>query len=647
MDEEEQRRIDEEARAAGQRAEDEAIAALARETAPHRQTLDLGEQPDLDRVTLSAAPTMSTTQASDATYEPIDTDALTDPETGTASPIHAFDSENASPLGDRQSGGGALAPSGHPESATDRWARLGVGGDFRTGLPAAPSSADDDAEGLAIASLAGESPPVSSKPEVDAEQERAAGPLRRLDEGLPTEEEIARERGGEGVGHLTHNLGNALRSWASIMAGGGPGTSTPFVSHADELEQRRATGLERRQAAKGAQRTAETSAARQASLDERAQRQLDQGERRLDIAAQQAQTQSDATRALIGQREAQTEHLTTADEIARGAREAREAVDSATSEGARRAWLVGVARLPQRMQDQLNAKISPDELPAMSAAQLEAPLRMLERVSVGVRGSGMGGGGGAAPDALAQQLVDRGITQSREEAQQLIDAIGTRGARATVQADLTPAARARGQLDEGGLEILPGVRAPLADTTTRRQLQTAFAQARTQYASLGEVEQIAERFGRSGPISPEAAGQLGGPLSRLRAMVASLQNTGVINPSEAPTIEAMLPDPRSVSQMTFDTLRGRLRSFRTELDSQVTSALATRGVDEAGVREALRQLHGAIGSSGGGSSQTPAASSGTAPADAATVRMRLPTGEVRRFPASSVQQAEALGAVRL
>jgi hypothetical protein len=141
-------------------------------------------------------------------------------------------------------------------------------------------------------------------------------------------------------------------------------------------------------------------------------------------------------------------------------------------------------------------------------------------------------------------------------------------------------------------------------------------------------------------------------------MVASLQNTGVINPSEAPAIEAMLPDPRSMEQMTFGTLQGRLHSFRQEIDSQVTSALATRGVDEDGIHEALRQLHGAIGASRPRDAAEDAAPAPTTPAGTAApaptappademVRMRLPSGEIRRFPASSVEQAQRLGAVRL
>jgi len=64
--------------------------------------------------------------------------------------------------------------------------------------------------------------------------------------------------------------------------------------------------------------------------------------------------------------------------------------------------------------------------------------------------------------------------------------------------------------------------------------------------------------------------------------------------------------------MTFDTLQGRLDSFRRELDSAVTSELEARGVEESGIREALRQFHGGVGS-GRASSSTSSASQPTAP----------------------------------
>jgi hypothetical protein len=116
---------------------------------------------------------------------------------------------------------------------------------------------------------------------------------------------------------------------------------------------------------------------------------------------------------------------------------------------------------------------------------------------------------------------------------------------------------------------------------------------RSQYGALGEVERVAGRYGSSALVDRRAAGEMAAPLTRLRAMVAQLQNTGIINPSEAPAIEAMLPNPSNLAQMTFGDLQARLGSFRGELDRAVDAQLAARGVDDTGRAEALRQLHGA------------------------------------------------------
>lgn len=506
---------------------------------PPRRTVDLGMDDDPVRISAPSTP------------EDVNTDDLTDPETGTAAGIHPMDGEDSvSPLDDEPAAPAIEAPAPAPMTA--------------------PSE-----------------PAPTAKPERDAAADAAAGPLPTLDADLPTEGDISQARDLDGVRRLFHALGSGF----TAASGRAP---RPFESQADPLAQERRQGLREALQRKGvlAREDAQSARqeARQAVQDERAERQLEQGERRLDLLEQ-------STGARTEQVQAQTEHTRLTDELARATREQRQDPASGISSGFRDAIRARVGLMPDADVVRM-AQDFPDlrRLDQMSADELE-PIYRAMTTGVGVRlgrpGAGTGGGG-ADRDALVAEMVRRGIVESPEEAQSTVRAIGARGARSAIQQSLSPTARARGG-DAEGLEILPGVRAPLSDAIEARAIRTGFSQARTQYASLGEVARIAERFGSTGPISPEAAGELGGPLSRLRAMVASLQNTGVINPSEAPTIEAMLPDPRSVSQMTFQTLQGRLDSFRHELDSQVTSQLATRGVDEAGIRTALQQLHGAVG----------------------------------------------------
>jgi len=545
-------------------------AALAPVTggAPERRTVDLGMEDD---------PETRFSVPGDATQLPPEpnTDDYTDPSTGTAAPIHPMEGEDSvSPL--EEPSAAAVAP---PAPAA----------------PEAPSAF------------------VAPKPPADAAREAEAGPLPTLDEGLPTEQEIADARGRD----TRHSIASAIGNGFLAAAG------RPIVHHEQEapgLAEERRRGIREALQRKGVlareDATAQRQEARQAVQDERAERQLAQGERRLDLLEQ-------STGARTEQVQAQTEHTRLADELARASREDRQDPTSGISSGFRDAIRARVGLMPDADVVRM-AQDFPDlrNLDAMSAEQLE-PIYRAMTTGVGVRlgrPGGQGGGGGDR-DAIVAEMVRRGIVDSPEEAQSTVQAIGQRGARAAIQQSLSPTARARGQ-DEEGLEVLPGVRARLADPIEARQIRHGFAQGRTQYASLGEVARIAERFGTTGPISPEAAAELGGPLSRLRAMVATLQNTGIINPSEAPAIEAMLPDPRSVSQMTFQTLQGRLDSFRRELDSAVTSELEARGVDEAGIREALRQFHGGVGSGRASSSASQPAAPRGGPGTSRPVRVQ-------------------------
>lgn len=524
--------------------EGETASALAPVTGGTPRRVDLGEQPELDHITAAPAPEENT----DLTSGVAGVDGIHD---------YDFEAPTYGPDGE------AVAPA-----------------------PVAPAAPTQPASEAAL---------PTAKPDTEPARE-APGPRPSLDDGLPSEEQIGSARSGDVLRRILHALGNGL-----MVAGGR--SATEFQSDAEPLEQERRAGLraalERKGQARAQEGQAAATSARQAIQDRLAQRQAEQRDRALEIQQQQADTSARSADTLASQREASTAHVSLQDEMTRATREERQDPQSGVSRGMRDAIRTRLGLLP----DAEVARIGEDfpdlaRIDEMTAEELEPVLRaMTTGVGIRTRGAASGSGGGGR-EALVAEMVRRGILSSEEEARQHVEAVGTRGARSELQAAMSPTARARTGAGEG-VEILPGVRATLADSVEARAIRTAFTQARTQYASLGAVDEIAQRFGASGPISPEAAGELGGPLSRLRAMVASLQNTGVINPSEAPTIEAMLPDPRSVSQMTFQTLQGRLRSFRRELDSQVTSALATRGVDDEGVRTALQQLHGGAASGGG------------------------------------------------
>lgn len=584
MDPEEQRRIDEEARAAGAAAEERALAQL--------ETADL---------------------TGAATGAPA-------PSVPSPTPRHVDLGGDLTPFTDEELAGGPLASRAVPPTV-DTPQPVGIadaGSESETG-PATQSSYGF-ASPAVMPTPEAAAPSALGTPSPSPEAPPAESPDALA--GLPTEAEIDAERRREHP--FLHRLGQGFLNAASIMAGGGPHTPTPFESHADAMQEERRAGIRQALQQRGL-------LARQESQDALAQQRLALQAR--GVAAQEAmipariaQTEASAERT-----RAQTEADQLATQFSRATREERQSAESGLSRGYQEAV---------RTRAELTGIDVPEDLDQQSAEALEPQLRAMMQ-GVGVR-RGRGGGGGDR-QAVIDELVRRGIVATPEEAEGHLAAVGARGARSEIQAAMSPMARARGSLDQDGLEILPGVHAPLADTTTRRALQTAFSQARTQYSSLGEVERIAQRFGATGPISPEAAGELGGPLSRLRAMVAQLQNTGVINPSEAPTIEAMLPDPRSMSQMTFDTLQGRLQSFRHELDSQVESALITRGTSPEEVRTALGLLHGSTGHAARRTSAaTPEGSTPAVPGG--SVMMRLPDGREVPIRADAVEEARRRGA---
>jgi hypothetical protein len=240
-----------------------------------------------------------------------------------------------------------------------------------------------------------------------------------------------------------------------------------------------------------------------------------------------------------------------------------------------------------QLADSLERIYGGERLGSMSAEQLETALgRTGGLPQVHMRGrAGGGGGAGTSRDrsALFAEAESVGIPRAAAETmteRELARAVEMRGRRS-------------GDAEQGEM-ILPGVQAGpgLTSPGEAREMRRGFSQARAQMGALSEIERVATRYGASAAIDRRAAGELAAPVASLRAMVAHLQNTGVINPSEAPAIEAMLPNPQSLSQMTFGDLQNRLRSFRGALERGIDAELLARGVDDAGRRSAIEMLRG-------------------------------------------------------
>ena len=203
------------------------------------------------------------------------------------------------------------------------------------------------------------------------------------------------------------------------------------------------------------------------------------------------------------------------------------------------------------------------------------------------RRAGGGGGLGGAPMSATEAraaLVERGLDPA------LADSLPPRELARLLHNE------ARRSLREGitaeGREILPGVFTRLEMTSGEvARLRDGFESMRSGMLSLGRVGEVAERFG--GPaarISPQARAAIVPELTLLRSMVAQMGNTGVIQPSEVPTINAALPNPGDLEQMTFGSFDARLSQWQRIVSDRARSALETRGVSGPQVERALRAL---------------------------------------------------------
>jgi hypothetical protein len=474
-----------------------------------------------------------------------------------------------------------------------------------------------------------------------AGEQWAAGPRGTLDEDLPGEDAISRTQAEEIPLRILRALGAGF-----LGAVGRQAPNRPLPS--EELRQRRTQGLETRMRAKSGERERELGAdeqmRRQRAIDARQAQGIEAQSARDALSAQQREADRAVREQQIGIGQQRVRLSAEEQQREQAERERMASVESRESRVARVAIQARRAQMPPEMQAELDAAVAEiGGYEALTAADVQSLIGEGRALPNPVtprdtrrRGSGGGRIGGGTPDGegLIESAVEMGMPEEAARAMRprdLARMLATEGAQRTRRTAQT----------EAGEEILPGVIAGIdLDRGEGRALRTGFTQARTQYASLGEIDRIAQRYGASGVISPEVAGELGGPLSRLRAMVAQLQNTGVINPSEAPAIEAMLPDPRSLAQMTFGTLQGRLASFRRELESAVESELVARGVADDGIDTALGYLRGGRVARGGGSSR--GGGDSAQPQAGGTVRVRRTSdGSVREVPRAAWERASA------
>lgn len=278
-------------------------------------------------------------------------------------------------------------------------------------------------------------------------------------------------------------------------------------------------------------------------------------------------------------------------------------------------------------------------------------------------GAGHGGGGTGDLSAAVADAAAHGVRISESDARRL----GARGIRAVLQqaigregtsslieqrAENRVAIHQSNEIQdmERANEILPGVHATIQMAGGEpAKLRAGYDSGRNAIGAFERLRGISHEYGPATLISPEAAARVRAELIPLRHMVADIQGTGIINPSEVPVINAALSDPTSLSTVTFGTLNGAIDEWRQLSERGVRSTLANRGVNEAEQQVAIDQLFGGMtvgGARGHSTHRAAAAPLATSPA-AATIRVRMPDGSVHQGPASARAQIEAAGGVVL
>jgi hypothetical protein len=579
-DDEEQRRRDEEARAAAREALD-TIAQMptttARDAIEHREAQPMTERPggDEEFASIDAANRAETERGA--------------PPRGQAMPS------------------GVIAVAGRPVVAPDR----STPPPERSQAPAVASRRSPTFAAPmvdpAIVADAEEAPARAALRQRGAEADEQAVARRetlarkpemqapgRMDEGLPSEGQIGDARARDVMRTIAAALGNAFAGYS------GRGGMVRPRREVDELTQQRQQGIQRRetQKAETLERDAQR-ADRQAQRDQEqtfAQQRLTEQARERDAALDIQRQRFALDERRVGAELAETERTRAQDA----------ALDDAASGPTRQARAALAVRLsqlhPAQQASALEAIGGTAGLERMTGRQAMQVMEQLAR-PLQMRGTG-GAGSGGSPGA-------RGRVPTEQDRTALVDAavrlgIPREAAELTSTRDLLAQVRSesaqRGRSEVAAerreepdtQELLPNVRvsSQYMDSTTFRNHRQGIIASRHAGDSLRSIREVQQRYGVQAVIDPRARAELAAPLQRMLTRISQMRSSGVIQPSELPTIEAFLPDPSSGRQITIGEFDARMRSFMRDIEDEVRSTLEADGADAQSIENALRYVRG-------------------------------------------------------
>lgn len=386
-------------------------------------------------------------------------------------------------------------------------------------------------------------------------------------------------RGGSEVAATM--LARGLGGVGGALTGASPTTQQARISQARRGDDQRAQQGQEMDLRRLSQAAAER---RQAMLDEQGASRLDLEGRRvaameegLGLRAQQTEAQAAAARALAEERSQRGSRLGEEAQLERD-------LDTTDSE---------VSRQAQRELRTLNAQQPPDrqipdeEIDGMTgraARQLYAQMTRPygNRTRETRRGDGSGGGGVAA---ARQILIDSGYRPEAVDVMRSRDVLAeaARVARASAPASATGTVLAG--TGEDAVRSAEEVSAPAI-----QEFRRAWASSRSAYSAFNVLEDVQREYGARAAVSPEAIGRVAVAVVPLRAMVARVQGTGVINPGEAPLINAALPNPTDLARTLLGQQPAKLAAWREALTTDLDAQMEALGVPPEGRVRALDNI---------------------------------------------------------
>jgi len=527
-----------------------------------------------------------------------------------------------------------------------------------------PTSAAPPASASAMSPASPPPPPevaaeTMSKPPIDEERNRAAGPLPRLDAGLPSEDEISGARDADPFRRILHALGSGL-----MVAG--HRQAPEFDDRVSRLEQERRAGLRSALASKSNLRQSEAATAR---TEARQRIEDERADRNYGLQVRQADTNEAASRALTASREAASARQASADELARSTREARNSATSSVSRGAQQAVRTTLAMMRPEMRARTEASFA-RPIESMTAEELAPIIARFDRLGFRDTGGGGTGGGSGTSATEARSLVIGDLVaggMSQAEAERRASVMTPRELHAAVVARTS-------RMGEGGVGAGAGggptfaVAAPrgqepltlstdvYSDAPSQRAVRGVLDGTRNVVSALNHLNTVYHQYPPSQffvPGSP-AATAMSQAQSRLATAQSGISNAGTINAGER---EIYIQDsPPAVNW--YDAITGGTDTYEAALDAwRDTLRQNVMDIAEGGGASPEQMEHferyylrgfptGPGGSGGSAGSSSPIPQSGTrgsapaAPAAPARVRIRnTETGATGSAPAGMTLQA--------